>query len=172
VPFEFKILVLNIRIYPMHKKSYTISEARLKAEHYCIYQDRCQYELEVKLKEMGMIPLAVDEILIDLIQNDFVNEERFARSYTRGKYRIMKWGRIKIKQGLKAKRISDYCIKKGWEEIDLDEYFTILEQLAQSKWAVTKGSNYEKYGKVKRFLWSRGFETDLISEVLSVLVEN
>ncbi len=156
----------------MTVKVYTVKDAKLKAEHYCVYQDRCQMEVEVKLRELGMIPLAIDEIMIDLIQNDFVNEERFARSYARGKYRIKRWGRIKIKQGLKAKRISDYCIRKAWEEIDPEEYYAILEKLASRKWSTLKGNSFERYGKVKRFLWSKGFESDLINEVLKELVEN
>ncbi len=155
----------------MSKKVYTVSEAKLKAERYCVYQDRCQFEVEGKLKELGMIPLAIDEIMIDLIQNDFVNEERFARSYARGKYRIKKWGRIKIKQGLKSKRISEYCIKKAWNEIDQEEYYSILLNLANNKWNLVGGENYVKYGKVKRFLWSKGFENDLITEVLSDLIK-
>ncbi len=156
----------------MSKKVYSISEAKLKLEHYCIYQDRCQYEVEVKLREIGMIPLAVDEILAQLIQDNFVNEERFARSYARGKHRIKKWGRIKIKQGLKAKRISEYCIRKALTEIDQEEYYEILIRLANVKWDSLNGVSFEKYGKVKRYLWGKGFESDLINDVLNDLVKN
>lgn len=156
----------------MAKKIYSVSEAKLSIERYCVYQDRCQYEVEQKLREMGMIPLAIDELMLGLIQDNFVNEERFTRSYIRGKYRIKKWGRIKIEQGLKEKRVPDYCIARSWDEIDSEEYFDILCKLAESKWNLIPGSSYEKWGKTKKFLWSRGFESNLIQEVLNDLAKH
>lgn len=85
------------------QKSYTVTEALQKLMHFCAYRDRSQREVENKLDEMRMIPVAKEKIIISLMQENFLNEERFARSFVRGKFRIKKWGRIKIKQELKKR---------------------------------------------------------------------
>ncbi len=109
------------------QKSYTVKEATLKLAQYCAYRDRSQKEVEDKLREMRMIPQACEQIIIELMREDFLNEERFARSFVRGKFRIKKWGKIKITQELKKKEISAPIIKLGLTEIDQAEYLKILE---------------------------------------------
>ena len=98
-------------------KTYTVAEAKQKLENYCAYQERCHQEVRRKLRSMGMIPLAIDDIMVHLIKNNFLNEERFARSYARGKFRVKKWGRIRIERELKARGLSDYTIEVGLDDI-------------------------------------------------------
>ena len=97
----------------MEKKSYSVTEAKVALQQFCAYQDRCHKEVVDKLQKMNMIPAAIDVIVTELIQDNFLNEERFARSYARGKFNIKKWGRMRIRQELKRRAISDYCIKKA-----------------------------------------------------------
>ena len=104
------------------KKSFTVNEAKQKLEHYCSYQERCHYEVKQRLFKMDMIKTSVDVIVVHLIENDFLNEERFAKTFTRGKFRIKKWGKQRIVRELKSKYISDYNIKSGLKEINDSDY--------------------------------------------------
>ena len=101
-------------------------KALLKLQHYCAYQDRCHQEVRTKLLDIKVYGDELENIMTDLIRDDFLNEERYAKSYCRGKFRMKKWGKNKILQGLKLKRISAYCIKKGMTEIEDDEYIGTL----------------------------------------------
>ena len=149
------------------EKSYTIKEATIKLMQYCAYRDRSQKEVEEKLREMRMIPEACEQITIQLMRENFLNEERFARSFVRGKFRIKKWGRIKIKQELKKRDISAPLIKLGFTEIDDSEYFSTLEKVADKKLKLIKESNpYKRKQKLISYLQQRGFEIPLILEVL------
>lgn len=152
------------------QKSYTVKEATIKLMQFCAYRDRSQKEVETKLKEMRMIPQACEQITIQLMQENFLNEERFARSFVRGKFRIKKWGRIKIKQELKKRDISAPLIKSGFTEIDDSEYFNTLEEVAGKKLKLIKESNpYKKKQKLIYYLQQRGFEIPLILEVTEPL---
>jgi len=102
-------------------KTYTVEEAKRRLERYCAYQERSHRQVRDKLREMRMIPLAIDEVIVHLIKHDFLNEERFARSYARGKFRLKKWGRDRITRTLYAMGLSDYLIEAGLEEIDEEE---------------------------------------------------
>lgn len=106
----------------MSKGDLTRAEALQKLQRYCAYQDRCHMEVRNKLIALGVYGDDMENVITDLIQENFLNEERYARSYVRGKVRIKKWGRFKIRQHLKHKQISDYCIKKGMEELDEELY--------------------------------------------------
>lgn len=153
-------------------KTYTVAEAKLKLENYCAYQERCHQEVRRKLRSMGMIPLAIDDIMVHLIKNNFLNEERFARSYARGKFRIKKWGRIRIERELKARGLSDYTIEAGLDEIDEDEYIDTFETLAEKKYATIKDTNpYKAKAKLANYLLYRGWETDLVYEKINELYE-
>lgn len=150
------------------KKSYTFDEIKLKLVHYCVYQDRCHWEVEQKMREFLLIPEAKEEILLYLIQENYLNEERFARSYARGKFYLKKWGRTKIKIHLKQKGIGDKLISKGMEEIDADDYEKTLQKLYESYYENLKGLPiYQKRTKTIRHLLSKGFEYDLILDVNS-----
>lgn len=108
-----------------HKKKIRITDEKLalrKAESYCAYQERCQQEVRDKLYEWGLWKNAVENIIAKLIQDNFLNEERFAKAYAGGKFRIKKWGKVKIKLELKKRKISDYCIRQAMKEIDGPDY--------------------------------------------------
>ena len=94
-----------------------INKALVKAQRYCAYQERCQQEVRARLYEWGLYSRVVESIIAELITNNFINEERFSKVYAGGKFRIKKWGRIKIRQKLREKNITKYCIEKGFEEI-------------------------------------------------------
>ena len=104
------------------KSGYTVEEATRKLEHYCAYQDRCHKEAVAKLRSMGMIPLAIDTIITHLITHRFLNEERFAKSYARGKFQIKKWGKNRIVRELKIREISRFNIKTALKEISDSDY--------------------------------------------------
>lgn len=149
------------------KKIHTPTQAFLKAQLFCTYQERYQQEVRDKLYEWGLFPDAVENILAQLITENFLNEERFAKAYAGGKFRIKKWGRIKIKLELKKRNISDYCIRKAMLEIDEDDYLHTLKALIEKKLRETKDTNpLAKNAKVARYAASRGFEQDLVWNIL------
>jgi len=153
------------------KKNWSLEDARGKLETFCAYQERCIWELRRKLFEKGIQGQSVDKILAELEASGFVDEERFARSYARGKFRIKKWGKGRISQELKLRQISSTLIQLGLSEIDGDEYFATLEREAEKKWEKTKEQDaYKKKYLVTHYLMSKGFEQDLIQEALSALV--
>jgi regulatory protein len=150
--------------------TYTVEEAQKKLERYCAYQDRCHREVEKKLDEMHMIPESKELILINLIQNDFLNEERFSKSFARGKFRIKKWGKQRIIRELKRREISDYNIREALKEISDENYFGTLEELAGKKYeSITEKDLFKKRKKVCDFLLRKGYEYSLINEILSDL---
>lgn len=148
-------------------KVYTQMQALIKAESYCAYQERCQQEVRDKLYSWGVHEIQVENVIADLIASNFINEERFAKAYAGGKFRIKKWGRVKISIELKRRKISAYCIKKGLAEIEEEEYIKTLQKVAEVKIKATKerDSKKKKY-KVMNYLLSRGFENDLVVEVV------
>lgn len=149
----------------MKKQKIYISkeEALAKLQRYCAYQDRCHQEVRTKLLELGVYGDVLEEIIAELIGDNFLNEERFARSYARGKFRIRKWGKQKIKQELQVRRVSKYCIRKGLEEIEDQEYEQTLEQLIVKKWKTLKEKNlFQKKAKIAKYLLQKGYEGDLI----------
>ena len=151
----------------VQKKILTPRQARLKAESYCAYQERAQQEVRDKLYEWGLHENEVENIIVELISDNFLNEERFAKAYVSGKFRMKGWGMIKMKQHLKAKRVSEPLIKIALREIDLDEYEQKLEELIEKKVGnkAQKISLAEK-AKLIRYLQSKGYESHLIFEKL------
>ena len=154
------------------KLTYTVEKAKRKLESYCIYQDRCHKEIDQKLFEMGMIKEANEVIILHLIEHNFLNEERFARSYARGKFKIKKWGRQRIIRELKLREISKYNIEKGLLEIDQKEYMdTLLEIINKKNESVRENNTFKKRKKIVDFLLRRGFESvlvfDMVNEVMS-----
>lgn len=138
-------------------------------KHYCNYQERCHSEVRYKLVELGARGAALEQALSLLIEEGLLNEERFARSYTRGKFRNNQWGRKKIEQALKQKQVSAYCISKGLKEINEDEYLLCIELLAGKKAAALKGERHAgiRKQKVLRYLLQKGFEYELANEAIS-----
>lgn len=157
-------------MYSKHK-SYTLEDALEKLQKYCSYQDRCHMEVEQKLKSMGMIPQASDQILMTLIQENYLNEERFAMAYVRGKFRIKQWGRIRLKAELKKRQISSYLIKKALSQISESKYFTTFETLAERKAETLVGTNNRlKKKKLIDYLMYRGWESHLIYDKVNQLL--
>lgn len=156
----------------------TPTQARKKLEWYCAYQERCHSEVKEKLYGYGLFPNEVDQIVAYLITENYLNEERFAEAFASGKFRMKHWGKIKIKQALKQKHISDYCIKKALNEIDGDEYYGVLKKVAEKKSKSIKEAKgvsksqkeYQKKMKLISYLLSRGFEGDLVNEVVKELL--
>ena len=148
----------------MHnKRVYDIKIAIERLKNYCALQDRCQWDVAQKMKEWGLLEMTQNHILEILIQEKYVDEERFAQSFCRGKFLIKKWGKVKITNELKKKKISDICIKKGLEEIDLTEYDLLLENLLTKKNDTLRDKNYfTRKSKLARFLIQRGFEGNLV----------
>ena len=138
-----------------------------KAEHFCAYQERAQQEVRDKLYDWGLWPDAVENIIVKLIGDNFLNEERFAKAYVHGKFKQKSWGRIKIKQGLKIKKIPENLLKKALLTIDGDEYFDMLTRVLSKKAVLlTEKVPYKRRYKLQQYALSRGFETDLIIDVL------
>jgi regulatory protein len=149
------------------QKVYTQHQALVKAESYCAYQERCQQEVRDKLYSWGLHENEVENIIADLISKNFLNEERFAKAFAGGKFRIKKWGRVKIRMELKRRKVSEYCIKKGLAEIDEDDYFKTLKKITAEKTSATKERDSKKKKfKIMNYLLSRGYESDLVREVV------
>lgn len=142
--------------------------ALLKMQSWCAYQERCQQDARTKLYELGLWPEAVENIIVKLIEDNFLNEERFATAFARGKFTIKKWGRIKIKQELKQKRVGDYCLKKAMQQIDETEYMATLKKLIDSKRKLIKEKNPIKLNyKLMNYVLSKGYEKDLVFDILN-----
>ncbi len=134
-----------------------------KLRKYCVYQDRCHSEVRSKLLSIKVYGDELEEIISILISEGFLNEERFARSYCRGKFRIKKWGRQKIRKNLIFKRVSEYCIRKGMEEINEEEYLTALnETLLKAMYKYSSFSQAIQKDKAIKYTASRGYELPLI----------
>ena len=145
------------------QRVFTLDEAKKKLEHYCAYQERCHQEVMLKLREMKMIPSAIDTIIGHLIEHNYLNETRFAQSFSRGKFRIKKWGREKILRELKLRQISPYNIKLALKEIPEDEYQRTLEELAAKFWKTNASRNKQvQKKKVYNALRYRGWENEFI----------
>ncbi len=143
-----------------------------KAEHYCAYQERSQQEVRDKLYEWGLHQNAVENLIVQLIGGNFLNEERFANAYTRGKFNQKGWGKNKIKQGLKFKKVSDALIKKALNSLIGDDYLLMLDKFIQNKGALlTEKHPYKRKYKLRQYDLSRGYENDLIADVLRGLVD-
>jgi regulatory protein len=151
-------------------KTYTVEEAKRKMEQYCAYQERCHSEAVQKLKSMRMIPEAIDAVMGHLIEHGFLNEERFARSFARGRFRIKQWGKKRIVLELKARGISKYNIDCALKEIHPAEYAETFYALAQKQWdSVAEPNVFKKKKKVGDFLLRKGFETSLVLDELARL---
>lgn len=153
----------------MHKrKVYTVEEIKRKLERYCIYQDRCHKEVEQKMFAYHLVPAARDHILLHLLENDFLNEERFSKSFARGKFRIKKWGRERISRELKLREISVYNLKVALKEIEEEEYLDTLQALYERrKESLSEENEFKRNKKLFDYLKYRGYETNLIVAVIN-----
>ena len=154
------------------EKKYTSKEDALtKLQRYCAYQDRCHKEVRSKLLELGVYGDDLEEVISDLIQENFLNEERFARSFARGKFRIKKWGRIRIRQELKMRDISAYCLRKAVTEIEEEDYLESLQKVLKKKDGLLKEKDeFKRKNKLVKYAISRGYETHLVWEAVNAMM--
>lgn len=158
----------------MHRKpqqSVTVAEAIHKMEYYCAYQERCHQEIAQKLATMHLIPEAKEKIILHLLEHNFLNEERFAKSFARGKFNIKKWGKQRIVRELKMRNISEYIIKSALKEIPEADYLKTFHELAEKKHATLRESDsFKKRKKLTDYLLYRGWETHLVYEKINELI--
>jgi len=154
------------------RPSLTTEQALQKLRHYAAYQERSHAEVRNKMWQLGVSAKDHDSIVSTLIEENYLNEERFAKLFAGGKFRQKQWGRVKIKQALQQKQISDYCIRKGLDEIEEEDYQRIARQLAAKKWNSVKGEGvnlFVKMSKTRDFLLRKGYESLLINTVIAEL---
>ncbi|MEJ5104609.1 regulatory protein RecX [Chryseobacterium sp. MYb328] len=150
----------------MEKKSFTFVEIKQKLVSYCVYQDRCHAEVEQKMREFLLIEEAKEEIILYLMKENYLNEERFTRSYIRGKFYIKHWGRNKIRMNLKQKQISEKLINMCFDEIYEDDYTKTITRIYDDYSSKQKGlQEYQKKAKTIKYLMSRGFEYEKINDI-------
>ena len=141
--------------------------------NYCVYQDRCHKEVEQKMWDFLLIPEAKDEILLYLMKENYLNEERFTRSYIRGKFYMKSWGRNKIRNHLKFKGVPEKLINGSFDEIEDDDYEKTLEKLYLDYSGKIKGlQDYQKKSKTIKYLLSKGFEYESITSLIKKLAQN
>lgn len=154
------------------KKTITAAEALGKIHRYCAYQERSHREVKIKLFEYGLRTGEVDEILSSLITDGFLNEERYAKAFAGGKFRMMKWGRLKIQHELEMAGLTPKCIARGLSEIDQKDYTKTLTALVKKKSAQTTESDlFKKKNKIARFIIGKGFESELVWDCISALFD-
>lgn len=154
----------------MNSKVYTVEEATKKLEYFCSYQERCHEEVVTKLKSLGMIPQATDHIIVHLIEHNFLNEERFACSFARGKHNIKKWGKFRIENELKLRNISKYNITKALKEISIETYQSTFHELAEKQWdSIKEGNLLKKKKKIADYLLRKGWESHLVFDKMNEL---
>ncbi|PWG04528.1 regulatory protein RecX [Polaribacter aquimarinus] len=155
----------------LQKPSFTVDEIKRKLEQYCVYQDRCHKEVEQKMREYNLIPEAKEMILLSLLKDNFLNEERFAKSFARGKFRIKNWGKQRIVRELKFRDISAYNIKTALKEIEEDEYLKTIYRITENRNEIISDTNqFKRKKKLIDFLMRKGYESELIYKTVNEIV--
>jgi len=149
------------------KTSATPDQAWPKIKHFCSYRERCHWEVREKLFGMSLAKNDVDVILARLIEEGYLNEERFAIQFAGGHFRQKKWGKVKIVYELRQKRVSEVNIKKALKELQGEDFAGVLEKLATAKWKILKGEQYlNRQAKTIAYLARKGYEMPAIIEVI------
>lgn len=152
----------------MYKKPLTPQQALQKLRHFCAYQERSHQDVREKLLQLNCAKKEHDAIISSLIEDDYLNEERFALAFTGGKWRVKRWGRNRIRYELKQRKVSDYCIKKALQTIEEEEYELVLAGLTAKKYATLASDQYViRIKKTTDYLMARGFEPELIRAALA-----
>ncbi|HHS95508.1 MAG TPA: RecX family transcriptional regulator [Phaeodactylibacter sp.] len=150
------------------KRTLSKSEALKKLQHYCAYQERCHKEVRNKLLDLGVYGMDLEEVITELIADNYLNEERFACVYAGGKFRVKRWGRLRILRELKRRGISDYCIKKAMQEIpEVDYRKTIAMLLEKKEKELGEYPAFERKHRLSSYLISKGYEAALVWEMIS-----
>ncbi len=148
----------------------SVSEAQTKIEYYCSYQERCHQEVVEKLRQLGQTSADIDTLLVHLIDQNYLNEERFARSFVRGKHRIKGWGRHRIVNELKGRHITQYVLQAALQELDPEEYETAFHRIAESHWEHLHEANMlRKRKKFCDYMVRKGWESDWVYEKVKAL---
>ena len=156
----------------IEKKYFSIEEIKRKLERYCVYQDRCHKEIETKLQEFVLIEEAKNQIILHLLEHNFLNEERFSKSFARGKFKIKHWGKQRIVRELKFRDISEYNIKTALKEIDEQEYLSTIYTIADKRNTfINEPDFYKRKKKLTDFLIRKGYEFELIFETVKNVLE-
>ena len=153
-----------------YNKQLTPEQALQKLRQYCGYQERCHSEIRDKLYDLKVAKALHDEIISTLIQEDYLNEERFAMAFAGGKYRIKQWGKVKIRHELKQRQISEYCIRKALGQIEPDDYKNTIQKLAKQKFQSLKSeSPFPRRMKTLDYIAGKGFEPELARMIVEEL---
>lgn len=154
------------------QKTYTVKEATSHLEGYCAYQERCHKEVQQKLRQMRMIPEAVDQIILHLLQHNFLNESRFAQAFARGKFNAKKWGKYRIVRELKLRNISKYNIELALKEISESDYLSTFQLLSEKRFEqlASEKNLQKKRKKLTDYLLYRGWESALVYEKVWELI--
>ncbi len=162
--------MFDSNLHPTMNEKLTVQEAQLKLEYYCSYQERCHQEVVQKSYDMGLRTHEIDAVVVHLLENNFLNEERFARSFARGKHRIKSWGKIRIVIELKQRHISAPNIKCALTEISAAEYQTTFDKVADSHWETLREPHVlKKKKKFCDYLLRKGWESDLVYQKMKEL---
>ncbi len=154
----------------MIKKTFTPQQALQKLKHFCAYQERCHSEVREKLYSLGVWKKDHDPIIATLIEENYLNEERFAIAFAGGKFRIKHWGKTRIRYELKQKQVSEYSIRKALKQIEETTYLAVLHKLATDKFRSLKGEQHlVRMKKTMDYLLQKGFESDLIRKTVEDL---
>jgi regulatory protein len=153
-------------------KKLGIEDARKKIYHYCAYQERSHLEVKRKLYDLGLYSNEIDEMITHLIQEGYLNEERFAKAFAGGKFRLKNWGKVKIIQALEGKGLTKNCINSGLKEIDEVDYLKTIESLVDKKLEHLQEENpYVKRDKLAGYVIQKGFEPELVWKIVKQKVK-
>jgi regulatory protein len=154
----------------MYLEKFTPLQALPKIKQYCAYQERCHAEVKEKLYYFGLYKKDVEQLMSQLIEENYLNEERFAIQYAGGKFRMNKWGKIKIKYALKQKQVSEYSIKKALQQISEEDYKNTLQKLAEQKLKTlkTERNSFARKKKLQDYLLQKGYESELVRDVINI----
>ncbi|MEO6820698.1 MAG: regulatory protein RecX [Ginsengibacter sp.] len=157
----------------MERQYFTPEQSIPKIKQFCAYQERCHKEVIEKLYSFSLNRQEIDEILSILINENYLNEERFAIHYAGGKFRMKQWGKNKIKQSLKFKQVSDYCIRKALKEINDEDYRKTFWKLVEAKLHTIKREKniFIKKRKLQDYLLQKGYESELIREAVTGILK-
>jgi regulatory protein len=147
-------------------QAYTVKQAFTKIASFCAYQERCHQEVREKLQTFQLTEDEMEEVIVLLINDNYLNEQRFAIAFAGGKFRVKSWGKIKIRYELQQRNISSYCIQKALESIDNEEYYEKLVDIATKKAQQEQLRSIADKQKLYNFLASKGYESSLIQEVM------
>jgi regulatory protein len=151
---------------------YTVKQAFVKAARFCAYQERTQQEVREKLREWRMYGDEAEEVICLLIQDNFINEERFAQTFAGGKFRLKKWGKVKIEYALRQKGLTEYCIRKGLAEIEDEAYQKTLEGLLAKKWTTIEAESlYERKHKIAQYAIQKGYESEMVWTTIKQMLD-